>query len=86
MTRRRTARVPPHVVAVLAVTLGAACRAPTRASPAPADVGYPRCLAFDAAGSSVACRAPQRTYDGDACVCADGDGHAFYGRVQERPR
>ena len=54
--------------------------------PPPADVGFPRCVGSDAAGKTVACRAPQRTYDGDACVCADGYGHAFYGRVQERSR
>jgi hypothetical protein len=49
-------------------------------------VGYPRCVAFNDAGNSVTCSAPARVYQGEACACADGKGHSFFGRVQEAPR
>jgi hypothetical protein len=75
-------------VAFSAALLLTSCRpgVRTRALPPPDSVDFPRCLAFDAEGNAVACRAPKRTYDGDACICADGYGHAFHGRVQEHPR
>ena len=35
---------------------------------------FPRCFAFDQNGDTAACRAPERVYDGDSCVCGDGHG------------
>jgi hypothetical protein len=51
-----------------------------------ADDAYPRCFAFDSNGNTATCPAPGRVYDGDSCVCGDGHGRTYYGRVQEYPR
>ena len=77
-----------RVLVALALLAFAACRPAPRVAAAPPQdgVGYPRCVAVDDRGNAVACNAPKRTYDGDSCVCADGYGHAYYGRVRERPR
>ena len=79
----RAFRIP---VVSAVVLLAAACHPAAATRPAPERVGFPRCLAHDTGGNEVACNAPKRTYDGDSCICGDGYGRAFYGRVQEHPR
>ena len=75
-------------VSVLGMLALASCQmgGPRAAGPPAARDEFPRCLASDGAGNPIACSAPKRVYDGESCVCADGHGHAFYGRVQEHPR
>ena len=88
---QRAERIRPpsraaFALAIVVMLLAAACHPPAATRPAPERVGLPRCLAHDNDGNEVGCNAPKRSYDGDSCICADGYGRAFYGRVQEHPR
>lgn len=57
-----------------------ACRPSGTPSGLPAE---PLCVAFDAAGQQVTCRAPKRSYAGERCTCVNADTRAvFVGRVQ----
>jgi len=87
---RRGTRISTRalIVLVLGLFVLASCQpgASARSLPAPGMVAFPRCLAHDGDGNEVACSAPKRVYDGDSCVCGNGHGLAFYGRVQEYSR
>jgi len=85
--RRVLALLAPGLLGLLGLPLLASCHPGVHGgTPMVADDAYPRCLAFDQNGNTATCRAPGRVYDGDSCVCGDGHGRTYYGRVQEYPR